>query len=248
METYAVVQRKLLDLERDHYPIARTRFVAPDRCVTGGIQFAALDTHHKNTADKLPVVCVMGINYTNDPTCSYRFFSSLGRSTGPTVESGTQSRNAVVSIVAAHKRNFGAWRRGIPFFNNRALASVTAASDRPVGQRFLLIMTNRCPFITALKWQEQVRKTPMLCCSTLSRYPNTDYFDNLVDYFGRAIDLWIGHSSIYGTRWVWPYFMTFVKRHSIQNWLLSPNISPLAHLYLDVTFRNPTHDLYPLFE
>jgi hypothetical protein len=247
MERYWIIQKKLLDLERRHYPGARAVYFHPNHCISGGIQFAALDTYHKDTEGKLPVVCVVGINYTRDPTCRHCFFPFIGRGGGPRVESKTGSRSAVVDIIEAHNRNVGAWRRGIGRFQNKALASVRA-TDRLGNRGFILIMTNRCPFITAFDWQDQVRKTPALCSNALRRFPNTQYFDDLVHFLGSAVDLWIGHASIYGTGFVWPYFMTFVKRHSIQNWLLSPNISGRAHLYLRGTFRTSTHDLYPLFK
>jgi hypothetical protein len=46
METYQNVQRILLNLERQNFPNAQTAFAAPSQLISGGIQFAALDSYH----------------------------------------------------------------------------------------------------------------------------------------------------------------------------------------------------------
>jgi hypothetical protein len=108
-------------------------------------------------------------------------------------------------------------------------------------------MTNLCPFISELEWQAQAKKTPTACRELVGSWPNEDYLDDLYDRIGGSVDLWIGHSAIRGTEWVWPGFSAFVKRHGVKDWLLTPNISPRAHLYLDGSFRVRTNPFFSLF-
>jgi hypothetical protein len=127
-------------------------------------------------------------------------------------------------------------------------------SGKPEVLEFILVMTNRCPFITALKWQKQVKSTPAAVCDLLRGWPNDNYLDELFSALSGDIDLWIGHSAIHGTPWVWPYFKDFIQRSEILArtklaWLITPN-SGQTHGHL-ATFSTPspkTHRLYRLFK
>jgi hypothetical protein len=61
------------------------------------------------------------------------------------------------------------------------------------------------------------------------------------------VDLWIGHSAIAGTRWVWPAFSSFVQRRHITEWLLTFNISPMSRLSFNGHFRQPSNPRFPWY-
>jgi hypothetical protein len=195
MQTYKIVHNTLLDLENCYFRLARTHFPAPDNCATGGIQFAAVDTQHKLNPEPMPVICVVGINYTQKslaPTGKRAFFSYLSRGPVPKVEkTTTRSRNAVAQLLAAYNRNSAAWTARSakddvypnepgPFGSSSATPKRLASHNfTNLKDEFILVMTNRCPFITALKWKDQIRKTPALCDALLQTWPNNNYMDDL---------------------------------------------------------------------
>ena len=268
MQTYQIVHNTLLDLENRYFRLARTHFPAPDNCATGGIQFAAVDTKHKLNPEPMPVICAVGINYTQKPwRGKHAFFSYLSRGSAPKVEKTTTgSRNAVARLLAAYNRNSADWTarsaKGVIYPNEPGpFGSPSATPKRLVSHNFtdlkddfILVMTNRCPFITALKWEDQIRTNAPLCDALLQAWPNNSYMNDLFLGLGKAVDLWIGHSaiwthgSLYGTAYVWPYFRCFIGRHRIQKWLLSPNINPRAHLSFNGCFRAPGNRRCVLFK
>jgi hypothetical protein len=123
---------------------------------------------------------------------------------------------------------------------------LTSHNSTAFKNQFILVMTNVVPFITQNEWQDQVRLTPH-ACEELARSQSASHLDDLLNALGTSIDLWIGHSSIYGTAWVWPKFADFVRRNNIQEWLVTGNISGRAHLYFDGAFRKRTHHLFPWY-
>lgn len=62
------------------------------------------------------------------------------------------------------------------------------------------------------------------------------------------VDLWIAHSAIYATNWVWPYFAGFSQASGIEEWLLTPNISAQTSLNIARWFSKPSHKLHHLFK
>ena len=98
-------------------------------------------------------------------------------------------------------------------------------------------MTNFCPFITMTEWAKQPRGVSERLLQECEAY---EHLDELYDALGASIDLWIGHSALGGTHWVWPAFSSFVQTHSINEWLLTFNISPRSHLWFEGYFREPT--------
>lgn len=268
MQTYQIVHNTLLDLENCYFRLARTHYPTPNSFVTGGIQFAAVDTQQKVNPNPMPVICVVGINYTQQPWSGKQaFFSYLSRGSVPKLEkTTTSSRNAVAQLLAAYNRNSAGWTargaKGAVYPNELGPFGSPSATPKRLASHnftnlkdeFILVMTNRCPFITALKWENQIRTTPQLCHALLQGWPNNNYMNDLFVGLGKAVDLWIGHSaiwthgSLYGTAYVWPYFRSFVGRHRIQKWLLSPNINPQAHLSFNGCFRASGNRRYPLFK
>lgn len=260
METYAIVHKYLLELEKQYFPKAKTLYATPGDCATGGIQFGVVDNYQNRSAEPMPVVCAFGINYTREKSVAPAFFPYIGRDLGPKVEQGTNSRDEVAFVIAAYNRNTDEWTANSElsvYYENQSgpLGSRAAtAKSKLVGihfadlrNKFILVMTNRCPFITSLDWQDQVNTNWVKCDALLKEWPNNDYLDDLYSRLGKSVDLWIGHSSIYGTEFVWPYFKTFIQRHAIQEWLLAPNINPRANLQFDGQFCVPEHKLFPLF-
>ena len=163
----------------------------------------------------------------------------------------TRSQEAVALAIAAFNRNKIAWLNSPSSTKYKSpsgtFASSASAADTVVGD-FILVMTNLSPFITKSKWQDQIKQTPKACRYILETWPNTRYLDDLFLAFGESIDLWIGHSSIHGTDWVWPDFLKLMTRWNSKNWLLTPNLSAMAaNLHFKGQFTKETHALFPLF-
>jgi len=98
---------------------------------------------------------------------------------------------------------------------------------------FVYIKTNLCPFITEKAWSRQ----PDWVSQRLLEACSLDHLEALQKALGESIDLWIGHSAIEGTRWVWPTFAKFLARHSVKEWLLTFNINPQSHLWFEGSLR-----------
>src|SRR5258708_5133911 len=171
MQTYQKVHADLLALETQYFALAKVQYLTPNACATGAIQFAAIDTLFARDPKPKPVVCVVGINYTQQPKRSLACFHYLGGVAGlPKVEqSDTGSRNAVAHLIAAYNRNTADWTassgKGAFYPNEIGPFGSASATPRRLGSHdflevkdeFILAMTNRCPCITALKWEEQIR-------------------------------------------------------------------------------------------
>jgi hypothetical protein len=159
--------------------------------------------------------------------------------------------------LAAYNRNKDSWHHPHTYW--KAISERFASNDAtsrlglegwdPTEHEsdFILIMTNFSPFITRLEWQALVQARPRGCSELVDRWPATAYLDDLYDAIGDSVDLWMGHSAVDGTRWVWPGFEHFVRRRGIQEWMLTPNLSPRSHLYLDGAFRKSKNPRFSLF-
>jgi hypothetical protein len=253
MDTYQNVHGILLDLERESFPAAALALAAPSECATGGIQFAALDSFHSQSQRSLPVVCVLGINYAQEPRRAASFYSYSGiEAREIEVEAVlTCCRNAVADLIKAYNRNVEAWLSTGQVNFDPSVGEVgpfgSPSATAGISDDFILVMTNRCPFITRLKWQRQVAETPLDCKALLNTWPNNEYLDQLFAQVGEAVDLWIGHSAIDGTKWVFPFFRDLVTRHNTKTWLVTPNINSQTPLNIRRHFSAPGHRLYPLF-
>jgi len=271
VDTVQSLESKLLPLEKTHYTALNEHFRWPKikglrDCITGGVQFAAIDKHHLHCTTRKPVVAIVGVNYTQGPpdADNKHLYPYNGNNGIPSVLATTGSCPAVTYIIAAYNRNIKEWERpqrapmpaaSAAWGRVAAMAPDLINKDpRQIKDKFILVLTNLCPFITQLEWQEQMETTPNACKYLLGSWgthrPNKHskpYLDELYDCLSGSVDLWIGHSAVYGTEWVYPYFREFVDGKKISNWLLAPNISPRAHLYLDGTFRKTGHRFLPLF-
>jgi hypothetical protein len=160
-------------------------------------------------------------------------------------------------VIAACNRNQDSWENpppGVtPLSPNGRYSSANAiaktqlfATDyKDIKQSFILIMINFCPFITRKPWSKI--KNPAGQQALLSAYNMGQYIGDLFKAIGADVDLWIGHSAIYGTVWVWPSFLGCMASNPIKNWLLTPNLNPQALLNTGNTFRKTSHPLHPLF-
>jgi hypothetical protein len=263
VNTVSRLSERLSELERLYFERLSNSFRWTDAlrsCITGAVQFAVIDSVQRRHALRLPVVCTVGINYTQGGIGST---DGLVRYHGPgqvpSVERATACRPAVALAIAAYNRNTDAWVNPVPgqlpTSPANAYGATTATRDSGLTgdvaadfqDGFILVMTNLCPFITQFEWQRQVKRTPLECHNVVNEWPREQYLDDLYQTIGESVDLWIGHSAIYGTDWVWPKFLAFTQRNNVANWLLTPNISPRAHLYLDRAFRTKHNPLFPLF-
>ncbi|HEY6487352.1 MAG TPA: hypothetical protein VIX83_13300 [Candidatus Cybelea sp.] len=113
---------------------------------------------------------------------------------------GTGSYHAAVAAIAAFQRNRTAWLTASslgPCKSPQGTFVSNADAADAITDGFILLMTNLSPFITKLKWQEQIKKTPVACRYILDTWPNGRYLDDLFRAVGTSTALWIGHSSIY---------------------------------------------------
>jgi hypothetical protein len=261
MDTFEHVEQALAILERRNVEHVRRSFYwSPERatCLSGSAQFFSVDKHHRASTERLPVICAVGINYTQE---QWRDTSQLVHYLAPddssVVDNNAGSRRAVGYVLAAYNRNRVAWESQTPrllksplaFYGSKNVTGpigLTSHDAQELKDRFILVMTNVLPFITQDEWQDQVRRTPG-ACEALAREYKPSHLDDLWNALGSSIDLWIGHSSINGTSWVWPEFARFVRRTNIQQWLLTGNLSGRSHLYFDGSFRKQTHQLFPWY-
>jgi hypothetical protein len=256
MNTWRAVEAKLLDLEVSHFGLLVSRYApsaALEVVLTDYAQFGAIDKDG-HEAGSLPVVCAVGINYTQDskskPIGKLKPLLRNGDK-ATVVDNLTTTRRGVVDVMAAHSRNREAWaettaivwprgsyrpENGIFASNEATVLAGLLSPETSINGPFIFVMTNFCPLITQSQWSETVRKYPQLATELLRDYNADDYLDNLVRSLGHSVDLWIGHSAIRGEDfatnpegWVWPRFGAFVHRHNIKSWLLSPNLSGRTH-------------------
>lgn len=255
----------MLVLERRFIKSLREGFVCTaelQECVTGQIQFGAADPRHEMKLEQLPVVVIIGINYTQKNLVYRELSHYLGNFNDPIVTAkdlGCVTPTALA--VAAYNRNAKNWEEPeqqlyddceiLPYAARNATrrSCLTSTDGHLLKDKFHLIVTNWCPFITRLMWQKQVSETPDGCCILLRDWSSENYLNGLHEDIGASVDLWIGHAAMEGTRWVWPRFMDFVHRHQINEWLLTPNISGVASANFNGNFRKRTqkNKLFALF-
>jgi hypothetical protein len=254
MRTFDELERQLDALEQEQFERLRAHFRwAPElrECISGTVQFFALDRDRSSAA--LPVICAVGINYTQGPRTNAEQLMHYGGKADPYVSRSTGTRRQPRFVIAAYNRNRVAWTSiaatnppsplniyGSPGALGRLGVTATDPDEIPPCH---LIMTNVSPFITLHQWQDQTRRTPEACRTLVDDY-SAQHLDALFACLGDSIDLWMGHSAIDGTQWVWPTFAEFVKRNRIAEWLLCGNLNPQAHLWHDGAFRKSSHRLY----
>lgn len=259
METFQNVKATLEELEHSSFTRLKKRFVASDGigdCINGAIQFFALDPGKQIVKDRMPIVCTVGINYTQERRPFTGELRPLLLSSPSGVVDNTRCSEATSYVIAAYNRNASVWtnRPGVDPPSPRKVYAAPNATARSgllnfrsteLEGRFILIMTNVSPFITQEKWQDQVKRTPSACENIVG---DLSHLHSLYGLLGSAIDLWIGHSSIHGTEWVWPHFDRFVQHHKIEEWMLAGNINPQARLQFNLQYLEATHRLFDWFE
>ena len=209
----------------------------------GSARFYGLSGEHENTTERMPVVACVGINYTQHAWCRLTLpaivHEPLGSKVGPSTsvaplgavidELGNSTR-AVNMLLDAYKHNHKTWMTKPGEDPRSPLRTYASADAGDVHGPFLLIMTNVTPFITWEYWQNQVEFTPDACSTLVNEGTSTQHLDALANELN--VDLWIGHSAIGGTRWVWQRFAELVKQHNLRRWLLTCNISGKTHLHI----------------
>lgn len=262
METFEGLERRLLALEERHVKKLAQSFVCTqplESCITGQVQFAAIDPRHKTKEQQLPVVVLIGINYTQDATPGYELRHYLGTLNEPSVTQKAGCITPTALVIAAYNRNIKAWvSPRAQLYDNCDILSygardatlrsgLTGTDGDTFKNGFHLIVTNFCPFITRLMWREQAERNPDECSFLLRNWSSERYLDRFNEEMGESVDLWIGHAAKDRTSWVWPRFMDFVNRHGIKEWLLTPNINGLTSANFVRHFRGAGHKLLPLF-
>jgi hypothetical protein len=250
LDTFHHIANALATLERKQFQRIKASFRWSDDLkhhIRGSIQTYAVDGSTKEGI-ALPVICAVGVNYTqNGRSGTDELFPYEEGSVG--VLRPTASKAAVASVIAAYERNRGTWASRRPtdpespmgFYGSSDATSRTGHVSK---FGFILIMTNVCPFITTTEWAKQPARTSE---RLLEECRSFGHLDDLDDALGQSIDLWIGHSALKGTKWVWPAFSSFVQRRGITEWMLTANISPRSHLWFEGIFRRPEHRLFPWY-
>jgi hypothetical protein len=244
------ISESLAALERREFASLRKSFrLTPELAdyVRGSVQFYAVDKPRNSPSSSLPVICAIGINYTQDGRCATELFPYDQGGVG--VVRATPSTAAVISVISAFRRNSEAWvsrpasdpPSPMRFYGSPDATKRVGAIAKGT---FILILTNVCPLITMAEWKKQPTHISERLMRECAPYR---HLDNLYEALGDKIDLWIGHSALGGTRWVWPEFSHFVQRHHISEWLLTANISPRSHLWFERAFRNPKNRLFPWY-
>lgn len=225
------------------------------------MQFGALDHSQRDGIKKLPVVCAIGINYSQQKiqADTNNLFPYQG-GYQDLVAFYTGCYGSTAQVIAAYNRNKMAWENPPPIVEPRSpngrYGSVNATDkcqllatnyEELKDEGFLLIMTNLCPFVTIDNWNETPDPKGSLRKALLKEFPMQPYLEELFDQLGEDVDLWIGHSAIDGTEWVWPSFLDFVQQKNIASWLLTLNINPRGHLSFDGAFRRRNNPRFPLF-
>lgn len=265
MERFDHLALKLRALEKKHFRRINAEFpYSPDQptIINGRVQFAAIDKHkHQNTSQAMPVVCAIGINYSQrrEPATIRLLPYKGGYRNCDWVAFSTGCSGSTALVITAYNRNKTSWQcppQGVEPPSPVGCYSSLDATDRSgllawdaknIRQSFILIMINFCPFITNVEWNAVEDDDGSMRAELLRESIMNPYIEELFQEVGNAVDLWIGHSAIYATHWVWPRFLDLVGRHKIVSWLLAPNINPQAHLYLDGWFRQRDNPLFPLF-
>jgi hypothetical protein len=266
MDTFLNLYRYISKFERHYFSSVSRIFASTSQlpCITNGaVQFAALDDFHKkNPRRELPVVCTIGINYTQSPATniSLSLFSYLRLKDGAPgmLTSLPRERYACAVACAAYNRNLsnwirplqtqpdGLWRTHGSRDATRYLSSLGTTANA-VGTDFILLMTNLSPFITTAQWSDHAKASPWACRALLGTWPSHLHVNRLLRFLSKRVDLWLGHSSIYGTDWVWPEFSSYIKTFKLQSLLLTGNISHWGAISMESAFALRTHPLFPLY-
>jgi hypothetical protein len=252
MIAFQDIRNTLLNLEKDHFQRISNSFRAGpniEACISGGIQFAALDTSESENEKRLPVIGTFGINYSQEDRPVTELFPYIGKLRGPQVEENTGCISAVNSVLGAYNRNTDIWHAST---HKNAKGSTQNAflqsMDADVGEPFIMFMVNRTPFLTRFKWQDQVEADRDGCEALLKKWPNHEYLDAVFEELNNVVDLWIGHSALPGTEYVWPTFNGLLKRHQIKDWLFTPNLSYWTATHVKNHFQKSGHPLYEFFK
>lgn len=256
MQTHKEIRKALLKLEEIHFQQISDSFQGDPKlgdCITGGVQFAALDDSVSKSGQIMPVIGTFGINYSREEEPATTLFPYIGKLGGPAVEQNTGCTGAVANMLGAYNRNTGVWTEstnpnagGAKGATERARLQSTDAEA--VKGHFIMFMINRTSFITKFDWQDQVKLDRAGCEDLLKKWPNDEYLDKVFKELNGAVDLWIGHSALYGTEWVWPTFNAFLKRHQINEWLFTPNISSRTAGHVKNYYQKKGHPLYEFFK
>ena len=241
----------LAELERQQFESIKGSFQLTEdwkRYLRGSIQSYAVNEPNVSEDAVSPVIVVVDVNYSQDGRSSDELFPYDRGGAG--VVKRTQSLEGVRYVLAAYERNRRVWVGeeakdppspmrfyGAPDATRKIGAT---ANQEPLH----LIMTNLCPFITTMQWAKQPKEVSRRLLEISNRYAT---IERLYDAIGSRVDLWIGHSAVFGTHWVWPTFSSFVQRNRIAEWLLTFNISPMSRLWFDVAFRKPENPRYPWY-
>src|SRR5260221_1312277 len=92
MQTHEEIRKALLKLEEIHFQQISDSFQGDPKlgdCITGGIQFAALDDSVSKSGQIMPVIGTFRINYSREEEPATTLFPYIGKPGGPAVEQST---------------------------------------------------------------------------------------------------------------------------------------------------------------
>jgi hypothetical protein len=188
---------------------------------SNAIQTVVMDSRTSLVNRPVPIIIAVGSNYTQDPV---------------EVPRTSESPFAVVDTTGSCRANC---LRGIEHFNaNRDcwVAARMAASANvivpPVSSPvdFHFVMTNLCLWITKMSWTDikcDARKWLLQNNPTFDGKPNPAsaalHLIQLARLTSTCNVLWVFHGI--GDDLLFPYFQSFARQNSIDNWLAMPNLS-----------------------
>jgi hypothetical protein len=117
LETFDRLKAKLQILEEKHYQRILAAFSWSNRSelISGGVQFGALDHSQRKSTKKLPVVCVIGINYSQQKmqADTNNLFPYQG-GYHDLVAFYTGCYEPTAHVIAAYNRNKTSWENPPP--------------------------------------------------------------------------------------------------------------------------------------
>lgn len=189
-------------------------------CGDGNRQFYALHNGTQKEAEPLPVIVVVGINYSQGskklPTSPPKW---------PGVEEtlpGCKSNTDNILKNSNDKKNRDLW-----------IASGFRSKQVHAPKNYHLVLSNFCPWISLLKWSDpqlnQHQKASLMLnlnpTNNIGKNINFGIWEHLVDLkanLNSSIHCWVGHTL--GSP-VPILFSQFITTNKIGNWVIGPNLT-----------------------
>ena len=219
--SYANLEQRLITFERHWRTLSVAARPNPRVRPKHNCQFVVLDQLTQATNKPLPVVLLVGINYTQDPTRIPDQFPAPGSIPAVTARQDLRLKGRIKSAVDHACLKLAEWR-------DCALAPVGGTVSK-LPEDFHIVLTNLSPWITVQWWQRDMCVEAPARGSELLAHPPFkpahagwpfDHLEALHRELGDSVLLWIGH----GKETVVPHWHPIVQRLALKHWLLVGNL------------------------